>query len=121
MKRKILLFFIPAVAFLSITFSCKKESTGSGTPAISTVPLSFKELKAERTGIRVGETTLINASVEGSNLTYNWSCSAGTIVGQGAEVTYGSTCISCKGLNTITCSVSDGTNSQTKSIEVSIN
>ncbi len=120
MKKKL---FIPvALIIFFFLFSCKKESTSTengSTPEV--VPLSFTELKAQQAGIRVGETTTIIATATGANLTFNWSCTAGTIVGAGVEVTYGSTCVSCKGLNTITCTVSDGITNQTKSIEVSIN
>lgn len=119
MKRKIL-FFTLVMAVLFLYFSCKKESAAPPeNPAVS-VPLAFTELKAQSTGIHVGETTVITAVVSGNNLTFNWSCTAGTLVGEGTEVTYGSTCNSCVGLNTITCTVSDGSTSQTKSVEVSI-
>lgn len=106
---------------LMLAFSCKKENTEPEIPVLTTAPLVFNDLKADRTGIRVGETTSVTATAEGDNLLYSWTCSSGTIVGQGSQVTYGSTCVSCKGLNTITCTVSNGSGSQTKSIEVSIN
>lgn len=119
MKKEQIL--IPIIALVFFFFaSCKKETTGPVNTTTNSIPLAFSELKAANSGIRVGETTVITATCTGSNLSYNWTCTAGTIVGEGAEVTYGSTCNSCKGVNQITCTVSDGTTSQTKSVEVSI-
>lgn len=122
MKRKILFFAAVVTAVFFIYPSCKKEAAApqDNNPAVNAVPLAFSELKAQSTGLHVGETTVITAVVSGNNLAFSWSCTAGTLVGEGAEVTYGSTCNSCVGLNTITCTVSDGNTSQTKSIEVSI-
>lgn len=119
MKYKTLFLF--AAVFSFFCFSCKKEDKKpENTQAVNSIPLSFTELKAQSPGIHVGETTLITAVVTGSNLVFNWSCTAGTVVGEGAEVTYGSSCTSCIGLNSITCTVSDGNTSVTKSIEVSV-
>jgi hypothetical protein len=115
--------YILSLLFSAVLFycsSCKKESKPAETGTTTSVPLVFTELKAQSTGLHVGEITTITAVASGANLTYSWSCTAGTLVGQGAEVTYGSSCNSCVGLNTITCAVSDGTSSQAKNIEISI-
>ncbi len=119
MKNFFLISLLTAVVF-SGSVSCKKNNPAPTDSAATPVPLSFNFLKAERTGIRVGESTTITAEATGQNISYNWQASTGTIVGQGAQVSYGSTCNSCIGDNTISCTVSDGKSTQTKSIVVSI-
>ena len=120
MKSK---FFIPPIllaAAIMIT-SCNKETQ---PPATST-PFAYTSLKSQSDTIFVGETTTVTATATGSNLAYNWELttnpqgggSLGDIIGNGATVTYGaSPC--CTGWNTITCTVSDGLNSQSKSVTI---
>lgn len=113
-------FILVSFAVLSTLASCKKEKQSPEPITTVPVPFAYTELKSERAGISIGQTTLITAVASGENLVYNWSCTAGTLVGQGAEVTYGSTCASCRGLNTITCTVSDGRTTGTKTVQVNI-
>lgn len=119
MKNYILLF--SAMLLVGIS-SCKKneELQPETTNQTTQTAFSFNSLKAEKTGIVIGEEVTITADATGDNLTYNWQASAGTIVGEGKQVSYGSTCTSCKGDNTISCTVSDGKTSETKSIVISI-
>ncbi|MFQ5334943.1 MAG: PKD domain-containing protein, partial [Flavobacteriales bacterium] len=81
---------------------------------------SYNSLTAENTTINTGETSKITATASGENLTYNWeliSGSLGDILGSGAQVTYtASPC--CTGDNTVQCTVSDGTNSESKTVTI---
>lgn len=123
MKQSILFFSLLAGSVL-FSPSCKKEkNTEIIIPeenVTAPVPLTFDSLNVQNSVIRVGDETTIIAKASGTNLTYSWQASAGTIVGKDAQVSYGSTCASCEGENTISCTISDGNTSQTKSIIVTI-
>jgi hypothetical protein len=100
-----------AVVFVS----CKKEK--EETPAL---PLSFSSLMSLSDTIYVGTTTKVTATATGDNLSYSWSLSQsslGDIIGSGSQITYGaSPC--CTGWNTIVCTVSNGSESQSKSVTI---
>ncbi len=121
MKR---LFFSSALILGLALFytSCKKEKNEikPEDDVTVTVPLSFDSLSALKSKIQIGEETTVTASVKGTNISYQWQASTGTIVGQASQVSYGSSCASCKGDNTVSCTVSDGKTSITKSIIISI-
>jgi hypothetical protein len=110
--------FLPAVltgfglAILFSLVSCNKEDH-SGDPSI---PLVFSSLQAEKDTIASGESTKITATASGYNITFNWSATAGDILGSGAQVIYAAS--PCQaGRNMITCMVKDGNdNSDTKEI-----
>lgn len=83
-------------------------------------PLAYSSLVAEKTTIKVGETTKIKATATGSNLVYTWSATLGDILGSGPEVTY--TASICQiGKNKITCTVSnEKKQSESKTIEIEV-
>jgi PKD repeat protein len=83
-------------------------------------PLVYASLMAEKSTIKVGETTKIKATSTGSNLVYTWSATLGDILGSGPEVTY--TASICQiGKNKITCTVSNEKNeSVSKTIEIEV-
>ena len=82
-----------------ILISCNKEVD-------STVkPLVFKSLIPSSSTFPPGETVQISADVEGTNLTYYWVYSEGSVSGSGATVTY--TC-DFPGDHKVICTVKDG-------------
>ena len=78
----------------------------------------YKSLSAEDDTIAVGTITTITAVAVGDGLTYNWSASAGNIMGSGSQVSYGAAAC-CIGNNIINCSVKNANGQQeTKSITI---
>ena len=102
---------------LSVLFffvSCSKEDD----PGDPSHPLIFSSLVAEKDTIAPGESTIITAIATGYKITYNWSATAGDILGSGEQVIYAaSPCHS--GRNQITCMVKDG-NDKSASKEIDI-
>jgi hypothetical protein len=115
MKHNIISLFIILLFFST----CKKENPEPKNVS-GTSTFSYARIYSSNGSIKLGETVEITAEASGDNLSYNWQASAGTLVGEGNTVTYGSTCTSCKGKNTITCTVSNGVSSETKSVVVEI-
>ena len=76
--------------------------------------LVFESITADKDSIDIGETITFTANANGTNLTYNWTASAGVLLGSGQIVTYTpSPCIF--GEIYITCIVKDAyNNSKTK-------
>jgi len=113
-KKSILLTLL-AVASMFAASSCKKEKKSAPTQ-----PLSFTSLVAQKDTLFVGDNEKITAIATGDNLTYEWSLgesSLGDIIGSGSQITYGaSPC--CTGWNTIICTVSNGQESQNKSVTI---
>ncbi len=114
MKAKLIITLILLEVIITV-IACRKKDIPAATQ-----PLSFISLIAENDTILVGETTTITANATGENLSYSWRLeqgSLGDIIGGGATITYGaSPC--CTGWNTITCTVTDGTTSQSKSVTI---
>ncbi len=111
MKVRFLLFSI--IAILSIACERNNENNSGGNPDD---PLNFESLVAEEDTLIAGESTIIRATATGYQLNYNWSATAGDLLGSGSEVIYAvSPCHA--GNNQIRCTVTDGNDeSQTKSI-----
>ena len=105
-----------AFVFLAALWSCKKKQE---TPPASATPMSFTALKASPDTIVAGKTTNITTSASGGNLKYTWSTNHGDLFGSGSSIIYSSAAC-CVGTNTVTCVVSDGTTSSTKSIPITI-
>ena len=89
--------------------SCEKEKEPEDTGQ----PLIFSSLMAEKDTIEAGESTKITATASGYKLTYNWTASAGDILGKGEEVIYAASPCTA-GKNLISCSVKDGNNNSEK-------
>ena len=105
--------FVIVVFAIGIIFfnSCKKKHE---TP-IPTVPLVFTDFTIKPGTVDPGETSTINATATGSNLTYKWSTSHGDLLGSGSTVMYGAQPC-CVGTNTITCTITDGSSSIAKNV-----
>ncbi|MBI3502327.1 MAG: hypothetical protein HY063_11085 [Bacteroidetes bacterium] len=120
MKTKLFIPLILLAAAFTMVISCKKKKQEAPT-----VPLSYTSLKAQKDTIFVGNSIQITATATGDNITYSWALttnpqggsSMGDIIGGGATITYG-TSPCCSGWNTITCKVSDGASSQSKSVTI---
>ncbi len=113
MRTLILSLFILATLFLS----CGKEEEDNGDPL---QPLTFTSLIAEKDTIEPGESTHIEATASGYEISYYWEASAGDIIrlDNGQNVIY--TAAPCHiGINDVTCRVKDGYDqSLTKSIVI---
>ncbi|MGM0621235.1 MAG: hypothetical protein ACQETJ_09345 [Bacteroidota bacterium] len=109
--KRILLTTLVLLSFLILNYSCAKEEVE--TPD----DLVFDSLISEKDTIAPGESTTVKASATGSNLEFFWSSTLGDIIGSGPEITYvASPC--AVGTNEITCKVTNGNQSETKSIEI---
>ncbi len=115
MKLKI----IVALLIIICSISCEddKKKTSNEDPNQT---LNFETLTAEKTTIEPGEQTRITATATGYLLSYQWSATAGDILGSGTEVVYAAS--PCHiGSNEISCTVKDGnSNSQTKTIIIHV-
>ena len=99
---------------LFIFNSCNKELD----PGDPSQPLIFSSLTTEKDTITPGESTEITATASGYKLTFNWSATAGDILGSGAQVIYAASPCHA-GRNQITCMVQDGNDkSATKEIDI---
>ena len=106
-KLIIIVFFAFGIIFIH---SCKKKHQSTPAP---TIPLQFTSLTVNPTPVYPGTTSTITATATGSNLVYTWTISHGDLFGSGAVVEdFTQPC--CVGFNTVTCTVSDGTNSISK-------
>ncbi len=105
-------FFVFGLAVLFLFSSCNEEED----PGDPSQPLIFNSLVAEKDTITPGESTGITATASGYKITFNWSATAGDILGSGAQVIYAAS--PCQaGKNKITCKVKDGNdNADTKEI-----
>jgi hypothetical protein len=83
---------------------CKKDSSPSGTGDIE-----FVSLVAEKGQITITELTKVTATVNGTDLSYAWSCDneLGVIEGTGAQVMF---TICHGGTFKVTCKVTDKAN-----------
>ena len=112
-------YLLPVLAGINLIIlffltSCEKNND-HGDPS---QPLIFSSLNAEKDTILPGETTRIIAVASGYKIVYNWTASAGDILGSGAEVIYAAS--PCQaGRNKITCTVKDG-NEQSETKEIFI-
>jgi hypothetical protein len=81
--------------------------------------LDFVSLVAATYNLKAGETTNIKATATGSNLIYYWSATQGDILGSGSDVIY-ATSICQTGKNKITCKITNGNQSESKTIEINV-
>ena len=102
------------LAVILFFISCNKEED-TGDPSL---PLIFTSLVADNDTIAPGESTEITATATGYNITYNWSATAGDILGSGAQVVYAASPCHA-GRNQINCTIKDG-NSKSAAKEIDI-
>ena len=100
------IFFLSILAGMLLLASCKK---GSNESAAQPTPFKFESLTADTTEIvfSINPFTKITAVASGDGLIYQWSATAGDILGSGAKVTYTANPSCCGGYQTITCKVKD--------------
>jgi len=104
------------VVFLLVFFiiSCKKDHNDNTDDSTLN---TFISLTAENDTISLGESTKIAAVIDGNNVSFSWSATAGDILGSGNEITY--VAPPCTpGNNEITCTASASNNSETKKITI---
>ena len=102
--------FFLILVLIFILYYCEKENNNTGEPD---QPLVFTSLVAEKDTVEVGEQTKIVATATGYDIQYQWSASAGDILGSGSEVIYAAS--PCHiGENTISCVIKDGNNNSEK-------
>ncbi|HQN17055.1 MAG TPA: hypothetical protein PLC90_11940, partial [Bacteroidales bacterium] len=100
------------VALACMFSACKEENDGS-------LLNSFISLTAENDTIITGHSTKITAVVDGENLTFLWSATAGDILGSGNVVDYvAPTCT--PGNNQVSCTVEASNKSETKTITITV-
>ncbi len=110
-------YFILILIFMAAFAACDKDDDiDNGEKE----PLVYESLEAEDEEIEIGETTKVTATASGTDLTYNWSTTGGSIVGSGSTITYASD--PCEpGEHTITCEVVDAfDNSESKSVIINV-
>jgi hypothetical protein len=94
--------FIPLFFCVLIIFSACSKSNDNPSPSGST--LTFTGLTAQDTTMKVNGIISITASATGDDLTYHWTASYGTFIGNGPTVQW-TVCHS--DLFEITCEVKD--------------
>ena len=110
MKRIFIVLAIVTIGF----WACSK--TNDTTPSDS---IKITSLTATLNPIMAYDTTVITVEALGENLQYGWVANHGRIKGSGKSVKY-SACISCMGLNTITCRVFNETGEVSDTIMIRV-
>jgi hypothetical protein len=115
------LFTLITCAGLIAFAGCKKEGSyfpqtndAAGNNSSSTT-YSYSKLEVVPDTIHVGDFADIYARATGQNLTYTWGTSHADLFGSGYHIQTGAQPC-CVGTNQITCTVSDGTHSETKTV-----
>jgi len=109
--NKICLLFILAITGL-LACSEKKDSTPSAEIKITGLTATVNPVKA-------WDTTVITVEAVGNSLQYGWKVNHGKLKGSGKTIKY-SACESCKGLNTITCTVFNDTGEVSDTIMIRV-
>ena len=101
------IFFLSIFAGILLLVSCKKGSNDSTT--VQPTSFKFESLTSDAAEIVYSSnpSTKITAVATGDGLTYQWSGTAGDILGSGSKVTYTANAFCCGGNQTITCKVKD--------------
>lgn len=109
-KTVCIVFFI---VILAGAISCKKDTNNNNI-----TPLEFTELKADDDTLYAGTSTYVRATATGTDLLFQWSATAGDILGSGATVQYAAPpCVS--GSHQITCTIKDaGNNTASKTVTI---
>ncbi len=111
MKNIIYLSIIISILF----FACKKDTT----PEKGTGDVNIISLTATDTVVNAWQETSITVVAEGDGIVYSWEANHGEIHGSGKQIKYmAGTC--CSGTNTITCTVSNNTNNDSKNIDIRV-
>lgn len=92
-------------------------SQNAGSINSNSGTFSFTNIIINPNPIQKGTVAQVTAVASGKNLTYKWSTPHGDIFGTGQIVYYSDSCV---GTYQITCTVSDGTNSATITVNITI-
>lgn len=126
MKRSILIFAACSVFLLT---TCKKaddetiplgnsynysNAQGSSNPG---GPFSFTGITINPTPVKIGAASKLIAKVTGTNLTFTWTTTHGDLFGKGATIYYSDSCI---GEYSVSCTVSDGKQSKTITVPITV-
>jgi len=80
---------------------------------------SFISLETENDTIFTGQSTSIVATVDGKNVKFTWSATAGDLLGSGDTVTY--VAPPCTpGKNTVSCKATGSNKSETKTLVITV-
>ncbi len=110
------IFYTSILIATTLFSSCSKDddSISDGTGKVE-----IESLIADDTVLNVWVPTKITVSASGDGLIYNWEADHGELNGSGSQVEYmAGTC--CTGINTITCTVANSTNSDSEQIKIRI-
>jgi hypothetical protein len=116
-----LLFFVSsgckkndvAIPYGNATYYSETGSQNSNTGG----PFSFTAIIVNPNPVQKGTAAKVIAKASGANLTFKWSTPHGELFGNGSTIYYSDSCI---GTFQITCTVSDGTNSVTLAVPVTV-
>jgi hypothetical protein len=95
----------------------KNYSQSSAITSNSGGSFSFTSIEVNPNPVRKGNVAKVIAHATGSHLTYSWSTPHGDLFGTGAAVYYSDSCV---GTFQIICTVSDGSNTSTLTVDVTI-
>ena len=103
------------IFFAAFLLACEKDNNSSeGVGAVKLISLT-----ANDTVLNAWQVTKVYANAEGESLVYQWEADHGELNGSGEQIEYmAGTC--CTGTNTITCTVSNSENSDSKQIKLLI-
>ncbi len=110
MKR---IFIILAIVIIGL-WACSKKNDATPSDSIQIISLT-----STVNPVMAYDTTVITVEATGANLQYGWVANHGRIKGSGKSVKY-SACISCMGLNTITCRVFNDTGEVSDTIMIRV-
>ncbi|MGZ3884586.1 MAG: PKD domain-containing protein [Bacteroidia bacterium] len=117
-----------AITALVLLLGCKKQqvdiprgatthySQEAASPS-SSGAFSFTGITINPNPVKMGTVAKVTAVATGKNLSYKWSTPHGDIFGTGQIVYYSNSCV---GTYQIICTVSDGSNSATITVNVTI-
>jgi hypothetical protein len=116
-NTKNILCALALILGLALVAGCDEDST---SPEANQAPV-ITSLVADPANILVlseSSVTCIATDEEEDPLTYSWTCTAGTISGSGAAITW--TAPASGGACTVTCEVGDGESTTTESVVITV-
>lgn len=97
--------------------NCTHYSQNNGLGNNPGGPFSFSSIEINPNPVKKGVAAKVIAHATGSNLTFRWSTPHGDLFGTGSAIYYSDSCI---GTFEISCTVSDGSNSATITVPVTV-
>ena len=103
--------YLVSIFILVVTSTCTKKETEES------LLQSFDSLCTSSNTVFIGETLIITAYAQGSNLQYTWNVTSGDIIGSGKQIEYiPHPCT--PGEQTITCTIQASNTNDTKSVTI---